>query len=86
VTHDNASAFPMPNPATHYAVRETAVHCAKGGILRAVRRERGLDVGSAARALKMPVTSLIQIELGSAEFVDGANYRRAVELLRGGRP
>lgn len=74
-------AFPMPNPSTHYPIRSVNVHCPKGAAIRDARKLNGLDANAAARALKMPVSSLISIELGSAEFVNAHDYRRALELL-----
>jgi|GEM_PF-3636260 len=75
------AAFPPPNPETHYAIRAVDVQGHKGGAIRAVRRERGIDVGAAARALRMRVMSLLAVELGNAEFVNASDYRRATELL-----
>ena len=73
-------SFPAPNES-HYAIRPTAEISPKGGAVRAARREHGFDVGRAARALKMPATDLISVELGKAEFIDSENYRRAIATI-----
>lgn len=72
--------FPAPD-TERYAVAPTAVRTERGLAIRAARREHSMDVGAAARVLKMPVTDLIAVELGSVAFVDGNNYRRVIESL-----
>jgi len=61
--------------------RETS---AKGGAIRAARRQAGMDVGTAARQLKIAAPRLVQIELGQHVFTDPGDYARAAHNIRTG--
>jgi hypothetical protein len=62
-------------------VRAVSPASVRGVAVRAARHRHGIQVGAAARALQMPVSSLIAVEVGTSEFVEPGDYLRVVEAL-----
>lgn len=67
---------------SRYPICATETPDERGSRLRTLRRSLGLDIGTAAKQLRIPAPTLVLLELGRIRFTDPADYTKASQSLR----